>query len=159
MTFTDRAFLNSVALIVFLASIVTMLRGGFGYPVELFLIAMLGVLLLLSANMGREDAASSFLYVLFFLAAISNVVYLYGVAGHMSLARLGTLGIAVVGMALAGTDMFMQPVPGRLQSDVKKLLAAEKKFSEAREKFDTLKAEIPKRGAKHAGRRGAAKKK
>ena len=149
MAYTDRAILNAVALITFLASIVTMLKGGFGYPLELFLIAMVGVLLLLSANAGREDAASSFLYVLFYLAAISNIFYLYSVAGYMSPARLGTLAIAIVGLALSGTDMFMQPVPGsaapdRLQSEVKRLLAAEKKLSQAREKFSIIKAEIPK---------------
>ena len=50
MAYTDRTLLTSVAMITFLASIITMLRGEFAYPLELFLIAMLGVLLVISSK-------------------------------------------------------------------------------------------------------------
>lgn len=158
MAYTDRAIVTSVALVAFLASIITMLRGGFGYPVELFLIAMLGVLLVISINTARGGAVSSFLLVIFFLAVMANTIYLYSVAGYMSAARLATLAIAVAGLVLSATDMFMQPVPARLQSEVKKLLAAEKKLSDARQKFDKVKDEMPTAGKKRSGRRSANKK-
>ncbi len=159
MAYTNRTLLTSVAMITFLASIITMLRGEFAYPLELFLIAMLGVLLVISVNTARDDAVSSFLFVLFFLAAIANTIYLYSVASYMSPARLATIGVGLLGFALSAMYMFMQPVPGKLKSEVKMLLAAEKKLSEARQKFGKVKDEMPKAGKKkRAGKRPAKKK-
>ena len=158
MAYTDRAFLTFVAVITFLASIVTVLRGQFGYPLELFLLAMLGVLLVISVNTSRNDAASSFLFLLFFFAAMANIIYLYSVASYMSQARLATLGISFIGFALSAMDLFMQPVPGKLKSEVKMLLAAEKKISEARQKLDKIGADVPKAGRKRAGKRQAKQK-
>ncbi len=158
MAYTDRMLLTSVAVITFLASIATMLRGQFGYPLELFLIALLGVLLVVSLNTARDDAASSFLFVLFFLAAIANTIYLYSVASYMSPARLATISISAIGLALSAMNMFMQPVPGKLKSEVKMLLAAEKKISEARQKLDKVGAGVPKASRKRAGKRAAKKK-
>ena len=159
MAHTDSILLAFIAVITFLASIGTMLRGQFGYPLELFLIAMLGVLMVASLNAARDDAAGSFLFVLFFLAAMANTIYLYSVASYMSPARLATLGIAAIGLALSAMDMFMQPVPGKLKSEVKMLLAAEKKISEARQKFEKAKDELPKQGKKRARKPTAKKKK
>lgn len=140
MNYVDRAIVGFVALVTFLAGIGVAVRGGFTYPLELFLLLMLGVLLVVALISPEQDAASAFLYVLFFIAAIANVAYLYSVAGYLSAARLVALAVSIGGLVLSGSNMLMQPVPvaGRVTSEVRKLLAAEKKLSDAKKRLETV---------------------
>ncbi len=140
MNYFDKAIVGFVALVTFLASIGVAVRGGFTYPLELFLLLMLGVLLVVSLTSREEEAASAFLHVLFFTAAVANVAYLYSVAGYLNAARLAALAVAAGGLVLSGSNMLMQPVPtrGRVTSEVRKLLAAEKKLSDAKKRLETV---------------------
>ena len=161
MNYVGKAIVGFVALVTFLASIGVAVRGRFTYPLELFLLLMLGVLLVVSLISREEEAASAFLYVLFFIAAIANVAYLYSVAGYLNAARLIALALGVGGLVMAGYNMLVQPVPvpGRVTSEVRKLLAAEKKLSEAKKRLETVNfgkaAPAPRKGGK--GKRGRRK--
>lgn len=146
MNYMDRMVVSFVALVAFLASVGAAVKGGFTYPLELFLLLLLGVLLVVSLISPDEDAASAFLYVLFFIATMANVAYLYGVAGYLNTARLAALALGVGGLALSGYSMLTQPVPiqagkvaSEVTSEVRKLMAAEKKLSDARERLETVK--------------------
>lgn len=158
MNYMDRTVVGFVALVAFLASIGVAVRGGFTYPVELFLLMMLGMLLVVSLRSPENDAASAFLYVLFFTAAIANVAYLYSVAGYLNTARLIALALGVGGLALSGYNMLAQPVPmpagkaaGEVTSEVRKLMAAEKKLSDAKKRLEAVK--VGKATQKRKGRR------
>lgn len=154
MNYVNRAIVGFVALVTFLASIGVAVRGGFTYPLELFLLLLLGVLLVISLRSPEEDAASAFLYVLFFIAAMANVAYLYSVAGYLNAARLVALAVSIGGLVLSGSNMLMHPipVPGRVTSEVRKLLAAEKKLSDAKKRLETVNfgkvAPVPRKGGK-----------
>ena len=157
--------LLQVAIVSFLASILAVVRGNFTYPVELFLLALLGMLLVASLAALDDGAVSSLLFNAFFLAALANMVYLYTVAKHLSLVRIGAIGIAVVGFLLSTTYLLSQPVPGRLKSEVRKLIAAEKKLGEARQRLEKVKEAIPvgaqriaKRSSKAASAATSAKR-
>ncbi|MBI2141013.1 hypothetical protein HYU16_01170 [Candidatus Woesearchaeota archaeon] len=154
MTGFDRAAIGMVAIVSFLASILAVVRGNFAYPVELFLLALLGMLLVASLTASGDDAVSSFLFLAFFLAVLANMAYLYTVAKYLSLVRIGTIGVAAIGLILSATSTLSQPVPGRLKTEVKKLIAAEKKLSEARQKLERVKEAIPA-GAKRIVKRGS----
>ncbi len=167
MNYMDRTVVSFVALVAFLASIGVAVRGNFIYPLELGLLLLLGALLVISLISQEKDAASAFLYVLFFIAAIANVTYLYSVAGYLNPARLIALALGVGGLVLSGYNMLMQPVPipagkveGEVTSEVRKLMAAEKKLSDAKKRLDTVKwsKKTPAR-AKAAGRRKSKSKK
>ncbi len=150
----DRTSIGLVAIITFLASILAVVRGSFTYPVELFLLALLGILLVASLAISDDSAVSQLLFVAFFLAALANMAYLYSVAMHLSLVRIGAIGVAVVGLLLSATSTLSQPVPGRLNTEVKKLIAAEKKLSNARQKLERVKEAIPA-GAKRIAKRSS----
>ncbi len=167
MNYLDRAVVSFVALVAFLASIGVAMRGNFIYPLELGLLLLLGVLLVVSLISPEKDAASAFLYVLFFIAVIANTAYLYSVAGYLNPARLIALALGVGGLVLSGYNMLMQPVPtqsipanSQVTSEVRKLMAAEKKLSDAKKRLETAKwsKETPAR-AKTAGRRKSRSKK
>ncbi len=152
----DRRSIGLVAIVTFLASILAVVRGDFTYPVELFLLALLGVLLVASLATSDDNAVSLLLFAAFFLAALVNMVYLYTVAKHLSLVRIATIGVAVVGLLLSATSTLSQPVPGKLKTEVKKLIAAEKKLSEARQKLERVKEAIPA-GAKRIAKRRSSR--
>ncbi|MBI2143793.1 hypothetical protein HYU17_01415 [Candidatus Woesearchaeota archaeon] len=152
MAFSDHTVVSALALITFLAGILASVRGGFTYPLELFILALLGLLLIISFMVPGKDAASSLLQAIFFTAAIANTLYLYSVAGYLSPARLGAISVAVIGLLMAGAGLMMQPVPAALRSEVKKLIAAEKKLTEAKQRLERVNAEKPK-AAKHLKRR------
>ncbi|MEK6837959.1 MAG: hypothetical protein AABX69_04880 [Nanoarchaeota archaeon] len=154
MTGFDSRSIGIVAIISFLASILAAVRGNFTYPVELFLLALLGVLLVASLATSDDDAVSSLLFVAFFLAALANMVYIYGIVKYLSLVRLAVIAIAVVGFLLSATKLLSQPVPGRLKTEVKKLIAAEQKLSKARQKLKNVKEAMPA-GAKRITRRSS----
>lgn len=137
-----------IALSAFLATIVMAVRGGFTYPVELAILAMLGILLIASLVPKKDDAAASLTLMLLFLAVIANVAYLYSVAGYLNLARLGTLGLALIGFFISGSSMLTQPVPPGLTLEAKRLIAAEKSLSAARERLEAVKESIPARARK-----------
>lgn len=158
MNYSDRMVVSFVALVAFLASIGVAIKGSFVYPLELGLLALLGVLLAASLMLPEGDAASAFLYVLFFIGAIANVAYLYSVAGYLNPARLIALALGVGGLALSGYNMLMQPVPlpkgkvaSEVTSEVRKLMAAEKKLSEARKRLETI--HVGKAAPKRKGKR------
>lgn len=150
----DRSATGMVAIVSFLASILAVVKGNFVYPVELFLLALLGILLIASLAAQDDDAVSQLMFAAFFLAALANMAYLYTVAKYLSLVRIGTIGVAVVGLLLATTNLLSQPVPGRLKTEVKKLIAAEKKLSEARQKLETIKEAVPA-GARRISKRSS----
>ncbi len=150
----DRTSIGMVAIVTFLASILAVVRGNFAYPVEIFLLALLGILLVASLATQNDNAVSMSLFAAFFLAALANMAYLYTVAKYFSLIRIGTIGIAVVGLLLSATSTLAQPVPGKLKTEVKKLIAAEKKLSEARQKLERVKEAIPA-GAKRIAKRSS----
>lgn len=161
MNYMDRMVVSFVALVTFLAGIGVAVRGGFTYPVELFLLLLLGVLLVVSLRSPESDAASPFLYVLFFTAATANVAYLYSVAGYFSTARLIALALSIGGLALSGYSMLAQPVPipagkvaSEVTSEVRKLMAAEKKLSDAKKRLEAARAgKAGKAAPKRKGRR------
>lgn len=154
MNYSERMVVSFVALAAFLASISVAVRGAFTYPVELGLLLLLGALLALSLFSPEKDASSAFLYVLFFTAVIANIAYLYSVAGYLSPARLIALALGVGGLVLSGYNMLRQPVPiqegkaaGEVTSEIRKLMAAEKKLSDAKERLESVKVgkAVPKR--------------
>jgi hypothetical protein len=102
------------------------------------------------------------MFAVFFLAALANMAYLYTVAKYLSLVRIGAIGVAVVGLLLSATNTLSQPVPGRLKTEVKKLIAAEKKLSEARQKLERVKEAVPagaRRIAKRSSKAAAKRRK
>jgi len=143
MAYPTRMLIRFIAIISFLAGIVAMLRGGLATVPELLITLLLGILLV-AALWQRGDAISYFLLVLFFVAEVADVIYLYTLAGYFSPARLGALAIAIVGVVWASTSMLMEPFPERVRADVRKLLAAEKKISEAKETLKQIKEIVPK---------------
>lgn len=159
MADADRAVVGFVALATFLATILAAVRGSFTYPVELLLVAMLGILLVASLASQGEGAFSALLPAIFFSAVLANMAYLYTVAGYVSPARAGTIVLAIIGLLLSATSLIAQPVPAALTSEARKLLAAEKKLSEARQKLERVKAVMPaKAKAKRVGKRGTSSK-
>ncbi|MBI2581346.1 hypothetical protein HYV85_06125 [Candidatus Woesearchaeota archaeon] len=154
----DRTAIGMIAIVTFLASILSVVRGNFAYPVELFLLALLGILLVALLASSDGDAVSLLLLTVFFLTALANMAYLYTVAKYLSLVRIGTIGIAVVGLLLSATSTLSQPVPGRLKTEVKKLIAAGKKLSDARQKLEIVKEAIPA-GAKRIAKRSSGSSK
>ncbi len=166
MNYMDRTVASFVALVTFLASIGVAVRGNFVYPVELGLLLLLGVLLVISLISPEKDAATAFLNVLFFIAVIANVAYLYSVAGYLNPARLLGLALGVGGLVLSGYSMLMQPVPAQtitaqseITSEVRKLMAAEQKLSDAKKRLETVNwnDEAPAR-AKAAAKRKSRRK-
>ena len=166
MNYMDRTVASFVALVTFLASIGVAVRGNFVYPVELGLLLLLGVLLVISLISPEKDAATAFLNVLFFIAVIANVAYLYSVAGYLNPARLLGLALGVGGLVLSGYSMLMQPVPAQtitaqseITSEVRKLMAAEQKLSDAKKRLETVNwsGEAPAR-AKAAAKRKSRRK-
>lgn len=133
MAFVDKMVVGLVGVIAFLASIVAAVRGGFLFPVELFLLAAIGVLLVVSLAEYDDPVVSSFLSVLLFITLIANIGYLYSVAGYLNTIRMGTLGLAVIGL-LMGTNSFVGAPEPQLRSEVKRLIAAEKQLESAQEK-------------------------
>lgn len=149
MARSDRVVVGLLALASFAATMAAAVRGGFVYPVELFLVALLGVLLVVFLNRRQDDAASSLLAVVFFTAVLANVAYLYTVAGYLSPARLGVLGLAAAGLVISAALMLMQPVPAVLTSQAKKLIAAEQKLRNAKATLQAVKG----RKARRSGRK------
>lgn len=162
MADTDRTVIGLVALAAFLATILAVVRGSFAYPVELFLVTMLGILLVASLASQGEGAFSALLPAIFFSAVLANMAYLYTVAGYVSPARAGTIVLAIIGLLLSVTNLIAQPVPAApaaLTSEARKLLAAEKRLSDARQKLEMVKDAMPaKAKAKRVGKRGASSK-
>ena len=167
MNYMDRTVVGFVALVTFLASIGVVVRGNFAYPVELGLLLMLGVLLVISLMSPENDAATAFLNVLFFIAAIANVTYLYSVAGYLNTARLIALALGIGGLVMSGYNMLMQPVPVQsipaekeITSEVRKLMAAEQKLSDAKKRLEKVdwKDEVSA-VAKAAGRKKGRRRK
>ena len=169
MNYMDRTVASFVALVTFLASIGVAVRGNFVYPVELGLLLMIGVLLVISLMSPEEDAATAFLNVLFFIAVIANIAYLYSVAGYLNPARLLGLALGVGGLVMSGSNMLMQPVPaqsqripaaGQITTEVRKLMAAEQKLSDAKKRLETVKwsDEAPARAKATAKRKGRRRK-
>ncbi len=144
MAYPKKTIIRFVAVLAFLANLVAMVKGNLATLPELFAMLMLGFLLLVALMWQRDDAVSYFLLVLFFIAAVANAAYLYSVAGYLNLARLGTLAIGFIGLAWAGYSMLMQPIPEIIRSDVRKLLAAEKKISDAKETLKRVRETVPK---------------
>ena len=147
MNYMDRTFVGFVALVTFLASIGVAVRGNFIYPVELGLLLLLGVLLVISLISPEEDAATAFLNVLFFIAVIANIAYLYSVAGYLNPARILGLALGVGGLVMSGSNMLTQPVPvqnqripaaSQITTEVRKLMAAEQKLSDAKKRLETV---------------------
>ncbi|MBI3036924.1 hypothetical protein HYY73_04200 [Candidatus Woesearchaeota archaeon] len=151
----DKLIVSVIALVSFIASIIAAVRGNFVYPVELFILSMVGILLVITLVLPDDDAASMFLHVAYFLAVTANIAYLYSVAGYLSAARLGALGIAILGLFISGMNLLMQPVPQTLTSEAKKLIAAEQKLSQARERLRAINEMIPAGKAESALRRKA----
>ena len=143
MTYSGRLLTGIMSFAAFLASIAAAVKGNFIYPVELAILALLGILLIALLTAQRDDAITSVIAMLFFAASMANIAYLYSVAGYMNLARLGTLAIAAAGLAISGSGFMAQPVPASLTSQAKKLIAAERKLSEARQRIETVKEEMP----------------
>lgn len=150
MTYSGRLLTGALGLAAFLASIVAAARGHFIYPVELAILALLGMLLVASLAARQDDAVTSLISMLFFAACMANVAYLYSVAGYMNLARLGTLAIAAAGLAISGSGFVMQPVPSSLTTQARKLIAAETKLSEARQRLESVKEEMPESAKKRS---------
>ena len=167
MNYMDRTFVGFVAPVTFLASIGVAVRGNFIYPVELGLLLLLGVLLVISLISPEEDAATAFLNVLFFIAVIANATYLYSVAGYLNPARLIGLALGVGGLVMSDSNMLMQPVPAQsipaasqITTEVRKLMAAEQKLSDAKKRLETVSwnDEAPARAKAAAKRKGRRKK-
>ncbi len=144
-----RFLVGLVAISTFLASLFSALRAGFGYPVELAALAGLGLLLIAFFSVRDSDGASFFVAALFFVAAAADITYMNSVAGHMSMARLGSLAVAVFGLMLASSALIMQPAAPRLSIEAKRLIAAEKKLENAKEMLNVVKGKpLRKRSAK-----------
>ena len=145
MTGFSRLTVILVALATYLASIAAMVRGGFVYPVELGLVALIALLLVAVIAMPNDDAASSLVSSIFFLSCMANIAYLYSVSGYLSTVRLGALGLSFAGLALSATSLMAQPVPTALTSEAKNLIAAGKRLSLAKERLQAVKEEAPPR--------------
>ncbi|MEK6808472.1 MAG: hypothetical protein AABY14_02190, partial [Nanoarchaeota archaeon] len=66
----DRTVVSVIALVSFIASIIAAVRGNFVYPLELFILSMVGILLVISLALPDGDAASMFLFVIYFVAVM-----------------------------------------------------------------------------------------
>ncbi len=135
--------LNSLSLASFLASIFAALQGDFAYPVEITILALLGILMVMTLALPSDDAAGAFIAAVFFLASLANLGYMHSVAGYISPARLGALAITLSGLAVSALALMSQPAPPHLTREARKLLAAEKKISAAREQLEAVKETIP----------------
>ncbi|HIG98315.1 TPA: hypothetical protein HA231_02745 [Candidatus Woesearchaeota archaeon] len=145
-----------VGVAAFIAGVFSAARGGFFYPLELFLLAMIGLLLVASLATPRNGSASPFVSVILFIALVANSAYLYVVSGHISTTRLAALTIAIAGLAFSLVWLLAEPVPAVLSREARRLIAAEKRLNDAKERLEDVKAEIP---TAVPGRRGKRKRK
>ncbi len=157
--YSGRTVLGSVALVSFIATTFAVLKGNFAYPLELFLLALLGILLVASLIAALNNSIPSLTYAIFFFASTINVAYLYSVSGYLSPARAMALGVPVIGLILSAISMLKHPVPAGLRSEVRKLIAAEKRLSEAKQKHDQIYAAEAAKPAAAVAKRGKARKK
>jgi small-conductance mechanosensitive channel len=156
----SKGILVLLAVVTFLASLLVAVRGNFVFPVELFLLVLLGLLLVVTISTSSDSPSSSMLYVSFFVAALANVAYLYSVSGYMSTVRIGTLGLAAVGLLLSISNLFGQPVPRELVADAHNLAAAEKKIADATKKLESVNVKAkPAANKKRSTKKKSRKKK
>lgn len=159
MAYANMMMIRFLAIITFLAGIAAMVKGSLVTIPVLLITLLLTILLAIAVMRHDEEAVSYFLLVLFFTGELANVAFLYSLAGYLSLARLGVIIISVIGLVASGANMLVQPVPEAIRQDVRQLLAAERKISEAKETLKKIKEIVPKEELKPARKKKGSRKK
>jgi hypothetical protein len=153
MAYSDGTIIRIVAIVALLSGLIVMVRGSFFSTAETIIMLMLVILLGIAVYWQKDDAISYFLFSLFFIAMLANSAYTYSISGYFSMARLGALVIAVIGLIWSVMDMLLEPIPHRIapnnfRAEVRNLIAAEKKISEAKETLRKVEQLVPAKDLK-----------